>query len=236
VPIGHAGIRTSGEKAEIGAFRLQDSSGTALARASNEDGCRTAMNADQTAASVKLLGDLAWQLEKLARAAARLEERLDVLVWRARRSLAGTACRVTPSNGGAARRPGSMAGRRTPEAVVWLVKLKTELRPDGSLVVFVNNRRPFILQPHLGALFLALAEDTGAGDDEGVGFKTVGDLAIRMSKRLGTRRLSGETVNKYVCRLRRELCRKAGLDACVIQTNRRLGRRLAVKRPAAPGR
>jgi hypothetical protein len=116
------------------------------------------------------------------------------------------------------------------EPIVWIAKLKTEQRPDGSLVVFVNNRRPFKLQPHLGALLLALAEDTGLSDDEGVAFKTVGDLAIRMSKRLGTRRLSGDTVNKYVCKLRKELCRRAGLEADVIQTNRRLGRRLAVKR------
>jgi hypothetical protein len=187
------------------------------------------MNPDESAASVRLLGDLVWHLEKLARAASRLEERLDALVWRTRRGVAGSR---TPGRGTGSCPPKPAHGWRpaTVGPVVWIAKLKTEQRPDGSVVVFVNNRRPFVLQPHLGALLLALAEDTGASDDEGVAFKTVSDLAIRMSKRLGTRRLSSDTVNKYVCKLRKELCRRAGLEADVIQTNRRLGRRLAVKR------
>lgn len=194
------------------------------------------MTTDQSAASVKLLGDLAWHLEKLARAASRLEERLDALVWRTRREVANSRCGVMRTAEGHQRRPGPKPRVPALEPVAWLATLKTELRPDGSLVVFVNNRRPFTLQPHLGALLLALAEDTGVSDDEGVGFKTVSDLAIRMSKRLGTRRLSGDTVNKYVCKLRKELCRRAGLEGSVIQTNRRLGRRLAVKRPNPIGR
>ncbi len=193
------------------------------------------MNPDESAASMKFLRDLAWHLDKLARAASRLEERLDALVWRTRRTVAESGA------AGRSSRTGRLSPRRAGRApavehVVWIVKLKTEQRPDGSVIVFLNNRRPFKLQPHLGALLLALAEDTGASDDEGVAFKTVEDLAIRMSKRLGTRRLSGETINKYVCRLRKELYRRAGLEADVIQTNRRLGRRLAVKRAAPASR
>jgi hypothetical protein len=201
-----------------------------LASATSRMGAASPMNADEPTASVKLVGDLAWHLEKLARAASRLEERLDALVFRARRGLAGSDFAASGFV-----RPPRMRPRapRAPSLapVVWIAKLKTEQRPDGSLLVFINNRRPFKLQPHLGVLLLALAEDTGASDDDGVGFKTVDDLAIRMSKRLGTRRLPGDTVNKYVCKLRKELCRRAGLEAEVIQTNRRLGRRLAVKRP-----
>ena len=193
------------------------------------------MDAHDPTPSAKLLGDLIWHMEKLARAAARLEERLDLLVWRARRGLpSGVPC-VANDTAKRPRRPGRPWSAAATEPAVWLARLKTEKRPDGSLNVSVNNRRPFVLQPHLGALLLALAEDTGVSDDEGVGFKTVGDLAIRMAKRLGTRRLSADTVNKYICKLRKELSWRAGLDAAVIQTNRRLGRRLALKRPVQPG-
>ena len=193
------------------------------------------MNPAEPAATVKLLGDLIWHLEKLARTAARLEERLDLLVWRARRGLHTDTCSVAHDVGRRPRRPGPTGRLQSPEPTLWLAKLKTERQPDGSFTVFINNRRPFVLQPHLGVLLLVLAEDTGVSDDEGVGFKTVGDLAIRMSKRLGTKRLSSDTVNKYVWKLRRELCRRAGLEAGIIQTHRRLGRRLALKRPILPG-
>jgi hypothetical protein len=191
------------------------------------------MNPAERTAAVRLLGDLVWHLEKLGRAAARLEERLDLLVWRARCGLASH--REDVSHSSPKRPPKPSCRRRAADAnpVEWLSSLKTERRPDGSLVVFVNSHRPFVLQPHLGALLLALAEDTGVGDDEGVGFKTVGDLAIRMAKRLGTRRLPSDTINKYVCKLRKELCRRTGLGAGVIQTNRRLGRRLALRRPTS---
>jgi len=208
--------------------------GTGLAREQGQDGRHLVMTPDSSALSVKLLGDLTWHLEKVARAASRLEERLDALAWKTRRAVAESG--VT-QRGCQPCRPKPTHTWHTPDVgpVVWIARLKTEQRPDGSLIVFVNNRRPFALQPHLGALLLALAEDTGVSDDEGVGFKTVGDLAIRMSKRLGTPRLSGDTVNKYVCKLRKELCRRAGLEADVIQTNRRLGRRLAVRRSMQAG-
>lgn len=193
------------------------------------------MDAYDALPSVKLLSDLVWHMEKLARAASRLEERLDVLVWKARRGLPGDTCGPAHDAMRRPRRPMRTGCLQRPEPTPWLTKLKTERQPDGSLRVFVNNRRPFVLQPHLGALLLALAEDTGVSDDEGVGFKTVGDLAIRMSKRLETKRLSADTINKYVWKLRRELCRCAGLEAGIIQTHRRLGRRLALKRPILPG-
>ena len=87
-----------------------------------------------------------------------------------------------------------------------------------------------MLKPHLGGLFLALAEDTGVSDDEGVGFKSLDDLAVRAAKHTGGRVLPVASINKYIHRLRRELIAHAGLTSDVIQSRYRFGRRLAIKR------
>ena len=194
------------------------------------------MTQTDATATARLLGDLIWHLEKVTRSAARLEERLDQLVWSARRGLHTQAGSLAHGTTLRPRRLPHHAGRpQRFEPTAWLTTLRAERQADGAFVVFINSRRPFLLQPHLGALLLALAEDSGVSDDEGVGFKTVGDLAIRVSKRLGTTRLSSDTINKYVWKLRRELSRRAGLEAGIIQTHRRLGRRLALKRPIPSG-
>jgi hypothetical protein len=102
-------------------------------------------------------------------------------------------------------------------------------RTDGSVFVVVKRRRPFVLKPHLGAVFLALAEDPGTSTDEGVGFKTLDDLSRRIAKQPQRPCLSAATINKYVARLRKELVRR-GIDDGVIQVSRRLGRRLALRK------
>jgi len=121
--------------------------------------------------------------------------------------------------------------RRSPPRLptVWIESLLTARNTDGSVEIIVNGTR-IVLKPHLGALFLALAEDTGVSDDEGVGFKTLGALSARMAKLTGGRILPDETINKYVHRLRQDLVDVAGLTSDVIQSRHRLGRRLAVRR------
>jgi hypothetical protein len=112
---------------------------------------------------------------------------------------------------------------------VWITSLLTARNPDGSVEIIVNGKR-IMLKPHLAALFLALAEDTGVSDDEGVGFKSLDALSARMAKLTGGRILPNGTVNKYVHRLRQDLLALAGLTSDVIQSRYRLGRRLAIKR------
>lgn len=112
---------------------------------------------------------------------------------------------------------------------VWIESLEWTRRPDGSVEVIVNGVR-VVLKPYLGALFLALAEDAGVSDDEGVGFKTLEALALRMAEITHGRTLGDKTINKYVHRLRRVLIETAGLTSDVIQSRHRLGRRLAIGR------
>jgi hypothetical protein len=172
--------------------------------------------------------DLAWELRKARDQAARLEERLDDLYWAALRLVGPRA----KAGGAGSSDSGTPPGDGVPSrAAAWIARLAVSPRPGGALAVSVNSKPPFKLQPHLGALFLALAEDRGASPDEGVAFKSLPDLADRMAKRLGGRPPRPETINKYIWKLRKVLMRRCGLDAGVIETSRARGRRLAIRRP-----
>ena len=171
-----------------------------------------------------------WELKQLHNLAIRLEERVGDLYW----DVYGSQAHASSSGADDGRLRARGAGRPPLATVAWVTKLTSQLRSDGSLLVSLNGKAPFPLQPHLGALLLALAEDTGLSRDEGVGFKTLRDLSVRIGKRTGGRGPSPETINKYVCKLRRKLSR-AGAHADLIQTNRRLGRRLAIKRSGDAG-
>jgi hypothetical protein len=180
------------------------------------------------------IGGLLWELKQLHTIAVRLEERIDDLYWDLSRRRA-PAPAAAANDGGREPRPGARGTLwSTTAPVAWVTKLTTQQRPDGSLLVSLNGKAPFLLQPHLGALLLALAEDTGMSRDEGVGFKTLRDLSVRIGKLTGGRGPTPDTINKYVCKLRKQLFR-TGLPNAIIQTNRRLGRRLAVKRSSGAG-
>jgi hypothetical protein len=125
-------------------------------------------------------------------------------------------------------RPTRLRPARPPE---WIEQLEASVRADGTVDVVIDDKH-FDLQPHLGALFLALAEDTGSSGDDGVGFKTMADLSVRIGKRTGGHAPSRDTLNKYIHKLRHVIAERAGLPDDCIQTNRRLGRRLAVRRSA----
>jgi hypothetical protein len=139
------------------------------------------------------------------------------------------ASRSEERKSSAADRGGTARSARPRLPPVWIKSLQTTRNADGSVEVIVNKVR-VVLKPHLGALFLSLAEDTGVSDDEGIGFKTLEQLAARMAEITGGHVLSCETVNKYVYRLRHVLVALAGLTSDVIQTRYRWGRRLAIKR------
>jgi hypothetical protein len=110
---------------------------------------------------------------------------------------------------------------------VWISSLSTTRNPDGSIEVVINGAW-LSLKPHLAALFIALAEDSGVAEDEGVGFKTLDELALRMAKLTGGRILPGTTVNKYIHKLRQKFLDIAELPSDVIQSRYPLLRRLAV--------
>jgi len=180
------------------------------------------------------VGDLLWELKQLHNIAVRLEERIGDLFWDLNHGLTHPPA-AGANNGGRGPRPGAgRTLRSTTAPVAWVTKLTTHQRPDGSLLVSLNGKASFLLQPHLGALLLALAEDTGMSKDEGVGFKTLRDLSVRIGKHTGGRAPTPDTINKYVCKLRKQLCR-TGLQSDIIQTHRRLGRRLAVRRSSRAG-
>ncbi len=174
-----------------------------------------------------LIGDLLWSLRKQMIFAGKLEEGLSGLYYSACDALG-----VEPGSRGW--RPGEGFVRPSvppaqPRPVAWLALKRTTRRADGSVRVAVKGRRAFVLKPHLAAVFLALAEDTGTSTDEGVGFKTLDDLSRRVAKQTARPCLSSATINKYVARLRKELVRR-GIDARVVQVSRRFGRRLALRK------
>lgn len=170
---------------------------------------------------VRVPADFVVLLERLRALAAKLEEAADALLFEI-----GAPPKVDRQDDG----PAPTRNGPPPVPRTWVTALQVAERPGGSLLIVVNGRR-LCLKPHLAPLFLALAEDTGPSRDGGVAFKSLGDLAKRLGRRAGT--LSHETVNKYIFRLRRVLAQQAGLPPTVIETNVRLGRRLAVKREVA---
>jgi hypothetical protein len=174
-----------------------------------------------------LVGQILWDLRKQMMAAEKLEENLSGLFYGICDAVGiEPRAKMGRVNLERAAQPAKPAA---PRPVVWLALARTARRDDGSLLVVVKGREPFLLKPHLGALFLALAEDTGSSTDEGVSFKTLDDLSRRVSKHTERPCLSAATVNKYVARLRKELVRR-GIDGRVIQVSRRLGRRLALRK------
>ena len=126
-------------------------------------------------------------------------------------------------------RAGKKRDRRPRLPPVWIRSLWMARNADGSLDAVIDDV-PLVLKPHLGALFIALAEDAGVSDDEGVGFKTLDELAAHMAKLTGGRVLPGTTINKYIHKLREKLLALVGLPSDVIQSRHGFGRRLAIKR------
>jgi hypothetical protein len=173
---------------------------------------------------LRVPADLVDKLERLIRAGARFEVQVDdvcCLLRDINRGLGPSRSSVDQSD----------AALKLPAlgSPVWIESIRASARSDGWVDVVLNGNE-FELPPHLGALLLALLDDSGVGPDGAAAFKTLDDIAVRMSKRIGWRSLSRETVNKYLWKLRKILTREAALPRSVIQTHRYLGRRLAIRK------
>jgi hypothetical protein len=179
-------------------------------------------------------GGLLWELRRVHRRIVSLEEQVGDLYARAvaaaRRSAAAVDA-ISPAAPGPRPAGGKLDAWAHPAAPGHEFKCAVATpRADGTVAVSLDGARAFLLPPHLGVLWLALAEDTGLSRDQAVGFKSLRDLSVRIGKLTGTRGPSPATINKYICRLRRWLASR-GVDPAIVQANRRLGRRLTIRPP-----
>jgi hypothetical protein len=177
------------------------------------------------------------ELEALARAASRIEERLDGVVFDAVEILqavedAGLNPEVAPVS-----RPtdsdGDLLLRRLAESGV--SRLEVVRRSTGDADVRIDGGQRFVLPRSLTALLAALARDTGDGKGL-VGWKEKGELADLLAKELGERPSRG-ALDQLIWRLRKTL-RSAGVNPFLVQTCRHQGARFAlrVRRPGVSER
>lgn len=117
--------------------------------------------------------------------------------------------------GGMARRPWD------PSAVVSAFEWRPQADGTGWFRV---NATEIKLSPLLSDLLCILAMEKGHSDDEAVGFKSCEELAAWLGKK-GGRTFNKHAIAELTRRLRVAFLR-AGLDPWLIQTHRRLGRRL----------
>jgi hypothetical protein len=130
------------------------------------------------------------ELEALARAASRIEERLDGVVFDATEILqafqqAGLNPEVAPaSRSPNANSDGDLILRRLAES--GSTRLEVLRRSTGDADVRIDGGQWFVLPRALTALLTALARDTGDGEGL-VGWKEKGELADLLAKELGER-------------------------------------------------
>jgi len=177
------------------------------------------------------------ELEALARAASKLEERLDGVVFDAVEIL--QAIETTGLNPEVIPVPrstdsdGDLLLRRLAESGV--SRLEVVRRSTGDADVRIDGGQQFVLPRALTALLTALARDTGGGKGL-VGWKGKGEIADLLAKELGERPSRG-ALDQLIWRLRKAL-RSAGVNPFLIQTCRHQGARFAlrVRRPGVSER
>jgi len=177
------------------------------------------------------------ELEALARAASRIEERLDGVVFDAVEILqaiekAGLNPEVIPVPR-STDSDGDLLLRRLAESGV--SRLEVVRRSTGDADVRIDGGQQFVLPRALTALLTALARDTGDGKGL-VGWKEKGEIADLLAKELGERPSRG-ALDQLIWRLRKAL-RSAGVNPFLIQTCRHQGARFAlrVRRPGVSER
>jgi len=106
-------------------------------------------------------------------------------------------------------------------------------RADDWGVIQVDQGAEFTLPPILTDLFVVLSAESGQSDDDLVAWKPLEEVARRLAKKAG-RAFSRHSVTQHIHRLRRELFARGGASPLLVQTNRRLGVRLALQRPPRP--
>jgi hypothetical protein len=99
---------------------------------------------------------------------------------------------------------------------------------DGSAMVSIDGRK-LAVPPALGDLVSALVvDDGGSSPDDIIPFKPLPDLAVKLQKLKG-QPVSAHALNQLIYRLRRHL-EQHGFPPFLVQTNRRAGARLALRR------
>jgi hypothetical protein len=183
----------------------------------------------------RLIRRLARRQESLRRRLSKLEEDADslaldltslaeevdggIVAWAADRPQP-----LAPAASGAEARA---ALRRTAETGVVSVRLAP--RSDGSADVAVDEGASFLLPPTLADLLSILASTRNTDPGDGlVGWKTIDEIARLLEKKSG-RSFSVHAVTQQIYRLRRELFERGGINPWLVQTNRRLGARFALR-------
>jgi len=109
-------------------------------------------------------------------------------------------------------------------------EFRVEGAANGKVIVTFGDARQVKLTPTLHALAEILAADDGKSPDDLVGFKTLQQLAARLTDRLGRKFRLG-AVSQLLWRLRQGL--EAGnWDATLLESVPKRGARLRVKRGA----
>ncbi len=112
--------------------------------------------------------------------------------------------------------------------------LEIKPRSDGLADVRIERGKVFTLPPVLADLLYVLAIDSGRASDELVGFKTLSEVTILLHKK-ANKEFTRRSVTQNIFRLRNEIRRRGGANPFLIQTNRRLGFRFALRRKAVVG-
>jgi hypothetical protein len=109
------------------------------------------------------------------------------------------------------------------------LSLEISMRAEGMAEVSVDGGKRFELPPLLADLLQVLSMPGGQSDDDMSGWKTLGEVAILLGKKVG-RQLNRHAVSQNIYRLRKELFNRGGVNPYLVQTNPRRGARFAVRR------
>ena len=186
---------------------------------------------------VRLLNDLVRRHGALLSRISRAEELADVIACDLEQLQSHFAVDALISDGDGS----SPAGRCNLRALETLRQiaeagtssLELNHRADGSAEVRIAAGKQFTLPPTLAHLLSILSDDSGRSDEGLVGWKTLDEVAILLQKREG-RPFTRHGVTQQVYRLRKELFQRGGVNPFLVQTNRRLGVRFAVRRKQTP--
>ncbi len=107
--------------------------------------------------------------------------------------------------------------------------LEIKQRADGMAEVRIDGGKSFTLSPLLADVLRILAIDNGPSDDDLVGWKTLDEVAILLTKDSG-KQFRKHTVTQNIYRLRKAMFAQGGANPFLIQTNRQRGVRFARRR------
>lgn len=180
------------------------------------------------AAVLRTLRELERVLKNLLRQKAAEDVLLDKLLLEIGERIEALGRMQEELNGRASR--SSRRPPPVPTAEPWALKLKLVPRADGGSCLQIDGGRQVSLPPRLTQLVQLLRGDSGRSDDDLLGWRSLDAVATIMARRTQTT-VRTATVRNWVWRLR-EALEAADYDRRLVQTNKALGVRLAVKRRA----